>query len=206
MKQHLCVLFAALALAVFSSAAEASISVSEITPTGSEQMQCTESVPLEVACSQIFLINAQGGCLGDPGDSKLALSSCTPADGSNGVWQEIGENGTACGMTGTLPASAVNFKCTFVPTPGPDTFKVDCVAFNAQDQCEDYCELTLRTVDGNSWTVVSCDNLNISTAPSCGQLKTEVTTATPEPAALTVWSLLGGIGIGLGWKRRRRAA
>ncbi len=118
-------------------------------------MQCTESVPLEVACSQIFLVNAQGGSLGDPGDSKPALSSCTPADGSNSVWQENGENGTACGITGTLPAGAMNFTCRFVPTPGPDTFKVDCLAFNAQG------------------------------------------TGTPEAAALTVWSLLGGIGLGL---------
>jgi hypothetical protein len=86
--------------------------------------------------------------------------------------------------------------------------------------------------DGNSWTDVTAlpyvdmNSINVSpcVAEDVGELvymstagptaristlwQASVTFSepTPEPATVIIWSLLGAVGIGVGWWRRRRAA
>ncbi|MFZ1933566.1 MAG: PEP-CTERM sorting domain-containing protein [Thermoguttaceae bacterium] len=60
--------------------------------------------------------------------------------------------------------------------------------------CEDGIEIAQLQLNGDAqnqmvWTVVNNPHNGI----------------TPEPATIVIWSLLGGIGLAIGWRRRKRA-
>ena len=77
---------------------------------------------------------------------------------------------------------------------------------------------TLTSVNGNSVSTSPTSPVNgatflmvdeeivVSSGFVYGTTDTYTETLVPEPATLIVWSLLGGIGIALGWRRWKRAA
>jgi len=96
---------------------------------------------------------------------------------------------------------------------GPDNCKFSdkgptwsvCIEDNKQtitETCKDdkkACDFDFR--DGDSWQI-SCDK-NGQALCKCTH---HDTVTTPEPSALVIWALLGGLAAGLAWWRGRKAA
>lgn len=59
-------------------------------------------------------------------------------------------------------------------------------------------EITMRYVNVDSNDVLLFDELRIGTTWA------DVMPPVPEPATLVIWSLLAAVGVGVGWRRRRR--
>jgi hypothetical protein len=59
-------------------------------------------------------------------------------------------------------------------------------------------EITMRYVNIDSGDVLLFDELKIGTSWA------DVMPPVPEPSTLLIWSLLAGLGIGVGWRRRTR--
>ena len=67
---------------------------------------------------------------------------------------------------------------------------------------------TFTITDANVTTASTISNVefDFGTGPDFSRDGTLVPNTTPEPATLVIWSLLGGLAIGLGWWRKRKAA
>jgi hypothetical protein len=87
----------------------------------------------------------------------------------------------------------------------------DSVVFASWDK---YLSYGIETISGTgvlpvgTYTVILADQFAGGTGPVAASGTATLTveaSAVPEPATITMWSLLGGLGISLGWWRRRKA-
>jgi len=62
-----------------------------------------------------------------------------------------------------------------------------------------------NSVTGNPYDYTATDfkALSGSVPPDGALYWNDVAAVVPEPATLVIWSLLAGLGVGLGWRRRR---
>jgi hypothetical protein len=116
----------------------------------------------------------------------------------------LNADGTAGAAGPDLTAALGWFKIHFTQVDDPDTTIIRLAAFSGGTLIG-ATETTYTIYNSDAWTWVYKPSSNIYTW-NPAQSDFVQSTSVPEPATLIIWSLLGGLGIAVGWSRRKRAA